>query len=267
MPRQIRAVRGVFVQVPEAGLDDVRGQVWHDRLYGSPTRRIKAFVRDTVQFRDKDQREPTRDRRLLSLTVTISGGVPYSRQQKAHTMTSVLIISGSPSGTSRTERLAASVARRVALHGVQASLLDVRDLPAEDLLHAHADAPRLAEALGRVAAADGVVVATPIYKAAYSGLLKTFLDVLPQFGLRGKVVLPLATGGSIAHVLAIDYALRPVLSSLDPLHVVNGLFLLDKHINVLESGDVELDAEQNARLDAVILQFIHGLRRVASAGI
>ena len=50
-------------------------------------------------------------------------------------MATVLIISGSPSSSSRTERLAASVARRIDRHDVQASLLDVRDLPAEDLLH------------------------------------------------------------------------------------------------------------------------------------
>jgi len=106
-----------------------------------------------------------------------------------------------------------------------------------------------------------------VYKAAYSGLLKTFLDVLPQFGLRNKVVLPLATGGSIAHVLAIDYALRPVLSSLDPLHVVNGLFILDKQITVLESGDVQLDADVDQKLDSAIAQFLRGLERVASAGI
>jgi FMN reductase len=118
-----------------------------------------------------------------------------------------------------------------------------------------------------VAAADGIVVASPIYKAAYSGLLKTFLDVLPQFALRGKVVLPLATGGSIAHVLAIDYALRPVLSSLDPLHVVNGLFILDKHITVPETGDIQLDPEVDERLNVVIDQFLRGLQRVASAGI
>ena len=70
------------------------------------------------------------------------------------------------------------------------------------------------------AAARGLVIATPVYKAAYSGLLKTFLDLLPQFGLREKVILPLVTGGTPAHVLAIDYALRPVLNSLDPLHIV-----------------------------------------------
>ena len=182
-------------------------------------------------------------------------------------MTSVLIISGSPSSTSRTERLAASLAARIATRSVVASLLDVRDLPAEDLLHARFDAPKIVEALARVAAADGIIVATPVYKAAYSGLLKTFLDLLPQFGLRGKVVLPLATGGSVAHVLAIDYALRPVLSSLDPLHVVNGLFVLDKQITVLESGEIELDPEIDKRLVEVLEQFVRGLRRVESAGI
>jgi FMN reductase len=182
-------------------------------------------------------------------------------------MTSVLIISGSPSGTSRTERLARSIAARIGQRDVRATLLDVRNLPAEDLLHARFDAPSIAEATAQVAAADGIVIATPVYKAAYSGLLKTLLDVLPQFALRGKVVLPLATGGTIAHVLAIDYALRPVLSSLDPLHVVNGLFLLDKQITVLESGDVQLDADVDQKLNGAIDGFLRGLQRVASAGI
>ena len=182
-------------------------------------------------------------------------------------MSSVLIVSGSPSSTSRTERLARSIAARIAVRDVRASLLDVRDLPAEDLLHARFEAPSIVEAMAEVAAADGIVVATPVYKAAYSGLLKTFLDVFPQFALRGKVVLPLAIGGTVAHVLAIDYALRPVLSSLDPLHVVNGLFLLDKQITVLENGDVELVADIDQKLNGVIDQFLRGLQRVASAGI
>ncbi len=182
-------------------------------------------------------------------------------------MSSVLIISGSPSSTSRTERLARSIASRINAHGAEATLLDVRSLPADDLLNARFEAPSILEATARVAAADGIVVATPIYKAAYSGLLKTFLDVLPQFALRGKVVLPLATGGTVAHVLAIDYALRPVLSSLDPLHVVNGLFLLDKQITVLEDNQIQLEPEVDQRLNGVIDQFLAGLKRVASAGI
>ncbi len=181
-------------------------------------------------------------------------------------MTSVLIISGSPSSTSRTERLARSIADRIRTRDVSAELLDVRNLPAEALLHAKFDDPEIAAASALVAKADGIVVATPVYKAAYSGLLKTFLDLLPQFGLRDKVVLPLATGGSVAHVLAIDYALRPVLSSLDPLHIVNGLFVLDKQITVLEQG-IQLEPDVEAKLEGVIEQFVRGLKRVASAGI
>lgn len=76
---------------------------------------------------------------------------------------------------------------------------------------------------------DALVVATPIYQAAYSGLLKTFLDLLPQHAFAGKPVLPLATGGSPAHVLALDYALRPVLTALGA-QVSQGRFILDRHI-------------------------------------
>ena len=65
--------------------------------------------------------------------------------------------------------------------------------------------------LAQVANAQLIVVATPVYKAAYSGLLKVFLDLLPQTALAGKTVLPLATGGSPHHMLALDCALRPVL--------------------------------------------------------
>jgi FMN reductase len=178
-------------------------------------------------------------------------------------MTSTLIITGSPSGTSRTARLAALVGARLAKLGRDSSLLDVRSLPAEDLLQARADAPGIAAAIERVASATGIVIATPVYKAAYSGLLKTFLDVLPQFGLKDKVVLPLATGGTVAHVLAIDYALRPVLSSLDPLHVVPGLFVLDKQIVVQPDGSIELDPDLSAKVDSAISAFVRGLRRAA----
>jgi len=178
-------------------------------------------------------------------------------------MSSTLIITGSPSSSSRTAKLAHVIGARLGALGVDSSLLHLRDLPADALLHARADAPAVAAALGRVAAARGVVITTPVYKAAYSGLLKTFLDLLPQFGLRDKVVLPLAMGGTVAHVLAIDYGLRPVLSSLDPLHVVAGLFVLDKQVSV-NADAVELDADASSKLDASLASFVGGLRRAAA---
>jgi hypothetical protein len=57
------------------------------------------------------------------------------------------------------------------------------------------------------------------------------------------------------------------LSSLDPLHVVNGLFILDKQITVLESGEVQLEADVDQKLNGALDQFLRGLQRVASAGI
>lgn len=178
-------------------------------------------------------------------------------------MSKTLIITGSPSGTSKTAKLAGLVGNRLARAGIDSALLDVRTLPAEDLLLAKFDSPAIKAALAQVEAARGIVIATPVYKAAYSGLLKTFLDVLPQFGLRDKVVLPLATGGTVAHVLAIDYALRPVLSSLDPLHVVPGLFVLDKQLVVKDDGSLEIDQDLSSKLDSAINSFRYGFHRAA----
>ncbi|WP_455828190.1 NAD(P)H-dependent oxidoreductase, partial [Klebsiella pneumoniae] len=66
----------------------------------------------------------------------------------------------------------------------------------------------------RLAGADGLIVATPVYKASFSGALKALLDLLPERALEGKIVLPLDTGGTIAHMLAVDYARKPVLNAL-----------------------------------------------------
>jgi FMN reductase len=179
---------------------------------------------------------------------------------------SILVISGSPTRPSRTAALAALVAERLASAGFVIRSLSVRDLPAEALLHARFDDPQILAAQRELEQAHGVIVASPVFKAGYSGLLKCFLDLLPQFGLRGKVVLPLLTGGTLAHVLALDYALRPVLQSLDPRLVVAGLFVLDKWIELASEGGVKreagatLEAEVLPRLETVVATFVDALR-------
>jgi FMN reductase len=173
----------------------------------------------------------------------------------------VVTISGSPSADSRTQKLAAQVGATLASHGFEIAAINVRDLPAEDLIHARSDSPALRQALGLIERARGVVIFTPVYKAAYTGVLKAFLDLLPQFGLGGKVVLPLATGGTLAHVLAIDYALRPVLFALNALHVVNGLFILDTLIEPRSGGGVVVNREIHARLEGVVTDFVTSLHR------
>ncbi|WP_329454289.1 NADPH-dependent FMN reductase [Streptomyces sp. NBC_01497] len=155
-------------------------------------------------------------------------------------MATILSVSGSPSDPSRTARLLRHLDTRLAERGHQVVPLDVRALPAPALLGADFGHPEIVRAREAFERADAVVVGTPVYKAAYSGVLKSLLDLLPQSVLAGKTVLPLATGGSAAHTLAVDYALRPVLSSMGADHIVQGAFVLDRHITVRDDGSVFL---------------------------
>ncbi|MFD7202463.1 NADPH-dependent FMN reductase [Streptomyces sp. NPDC059893] len=178
-------------------------------------------------------------------------------------MATVLSISGSPSATSRTARLLRHLDARLEAQGHDVIALDVRTLPAEALLGADFAHPAIVEATELLARADGVIVATPVYKAAYSGLLKALLDLLPQYGLDGKTVLPLATGGTTAHVLALDYALRPVLNSMGADHIVQGWFTLDKDITVAPDGTVGVAPGSAEALGRVVDQFSGALTRTA----
>jgi len=142
----------------------------------------------------------------------------------------VLLLGGSPSAPSTTWRLLQLFGERLAALGHRSVALQVRQLPAEALLQADANDAVLREALAQVADADALVVGTPVYKASFSGVLKTFLDLLPQDGLAGKLVLPVATGGSQSHMLALDYALRPVLASLGARHILPSIFATSREL-------------------------------------
>ncbi len=100
----------------------------------------------------------------------------------------------------------------------------------EDLLYARFDNPALQTLNEQLAGADGLIIATPVYKASFSGALKTLLDLLPERALEGKIVLPLATGGTIAHMLAVDYALKPVLNALKAQEILHGVFADDSQV-------------------------------------
>ena len=139
---------------------------------------------------------------------------------------SIVALAGSPSANSRSTALLRHVLSRFS-DGAPRSEIVLRDLPAAALVRADFDDPAIRRAREQVAAARLVVIATPIYKASYSGLLKTFLDLLPQDALRGKTVLALGTGGSAAHLLALDYALRPVLAALGARHVLDSIYAVD----------------------------------------
>ena len=165
---------------------------------------------------------------------------------------SVLLIAGSPSEHSRTAAVLEAAGQRLETRGALVTRLKVRDLSPQALLLADYGHRSISHAIGQVAQADVIVVATPVYKAAYSGLLKVFLDVLPQDGFKGKTVLPLATGGSPHHMLALDYSLRPVLQSLGAKNILPGIYATDAQVTPNGDGQYIVNADIGERLDEAV---------------
>ena len=130
----------------------------------------------------------------------------------------------------------------------------------EDLLYARFDSPALKTLIEQLNGADGLIVATPIYKASFSGALKTLLDLLPERALDGKVVLPLATGGTVAHLLAVDYALKPVLNALKAQEILHGVFADDSQV-IEYQHKPHFTPNLQTRLDNALETFWHALHR------
>ncbi|MGL4315880.1 MAG: NADPH-dependent FMN reductase [Pseudomonas sp.] len=174
----------------------------------------------------------------------------------------VVLLSGSPSARSRTEVLLEHVSQRLREQRVEVTLLRVRDFPADDLLFARFESAAVQQLQAVVASADGLVVATPVYKASITGALKVLLDLLPERALAHKAILPLASGGSPAHLLAVDYALKPVLAALKAQEMLAGVFAVDKQIAYAQGDQpAQLDSELVERLDESVEQLLAALAR------
>jgi FMN reductase len=170
-------------------------------------------------------------------------------------------VAGSPSASSRSRALLDAALTALERRGVAASRVDLGRLPADALLGRRAD-PTVAAALATVVAARILVVSTPIYRATYSGLLKVFFDLLAPEALEGKVAIPIATGGSAAHLLAVDHGLRPLLASLGAVTVATGIYGTDAQFADGGGGwaDQLLERVDRAALEAVTLAGVAAAR-------
>ncbi|MEU6371458.1 FMN reductase [Streptomyces sp. NPDC046931] len=121
------------------------------------------------------------------------------------------------------DRLAAAVERQAP---VDVQVVELRTLAVEIAHNFTNGFPgrALAAALEAVTEADGLVVVTPVFSASYSGLFKSFFDVLDKDALEGKPVLIAATGGSARHSLVLDHALRPLFSYLRAVVAPTGVY-------------------------------------------
>ncbi|MBZ2409020.1 FMN reductase [Streptomyces sp. L06] len=126
------------------------------------------------------------------------------------------------------DRLGEAVARDLgaAEVPVRVDAVELRDL-ANDIAQnftAGFPGPKLTAALDQVTGADAVIAVTPIFTASYSGLFKSFFDVLDQEALTGKPVLIAATGGTARHSLALEHALRPLFAYLRAVVVPTAVY-------------------------------------------
>ncbi|MGW8821636.1 NADPH-dependent FMN reductase [Paenibacillus lautus] len=180
-------------------------------------------------------------------------------------MTKIALIAGSPTQGSRLFGLTQYLEDRLVIAGYETEFVSAADLPAEDLLRADFNSPAIKQAIAAVEGAAAVIIASPVYKASYSGALKTILDLLPQKGLQGKVVLPLFIGGTIAHLLAVDYALKPVVSALGGTNILSGVFAVDQWVTRLEFGGYDITEQLRERLDDALNELQAELARYSAA--
>ena len=126
------------------------------------------------------------------------------------------------------DQLAAATSRALREGGDEASVevVELRD-------HAHELANAmltgfpgggLREAVNTVVGADGIIAVTPVFTASYSGLFKSFFDVVEEGSLAGKPVLMAATGGTERHSLVLEYALRPLFAYLRSIVAPTGVY-------------------------------------------
>lgn len=146
--------------------------------------------------------------------------------------TAVLV--GNPKPQSRT--LAAAQLVATELTGAAPDL--VVDLAALGPSLLDPAAPALADLVTELSGVDVLVVASPTYKATYTGLLKVFLDRFPPGGLAGVVAVPLMLGAGPGHALAPELTLRPVLVEIGATVPVPGLYVVDaRHADLAAYAD------------------------------
>ncbi|WNI23798.1 FMN reductase [Streptomyces sp. ITFR-16] len=151
----------------------------------------------------------------------------------------------SPSSTRLlADRLAAATRERLEAEqdrAVEVRVIELRDLAADIASHLVTGFPSAAldEALGAVTGADGLIAVTPVFTASYSGLFKSFFDLVENTALTGKPVVVAATGGTARHSLVLEHAMRPLFAYLRAVTLPTSVYAASEDWGA--SGDAYTD--------------------------
>ena len=155
------------------------------------------------------------------------------------------------------DQLADEATRKLSAAGyaVTVDVVELRDLAvdvANNFVTGYAG-PRLAEVIARVEASDGIIAVSPVFSASYSGLFKSFIDVLDPKSLDGKAVLLAATGGTDRHQMVLDYAMRPLFSYLRARVAATAVFAGPQDWGNTDDGGTPL----SDRIERAAGEFVH----------
>lgn len=145
----------------------------------------------------------------------------------------ISVVVGNPKPNSRTARVATAVATSLATPGVDT--ITVVDLAEHASKLFDWPSEELAALSKEVAESDVIVVASPTYKATYTGLLKAFLDRYPNQGLKGVIAVPVMTGADLRHSMGPDVNLRPLLVELGACVPSQSLYFVMDQVDQLDA--------------------------------
>lgn len=126
--------------------------------------------------------------------------------------------------------------------------------------------PNLAEAIAAVERADAIIAVTPVFSSSYSGLFKSFIDVLDPRSLEGKIVLLGATGGSARHSLMLDFAMRPLFSYLRTRILPTAVFAAPTDWGQGDGGASSASGGLTSRIERAATELVQELARERGTG-
>lgn len=168
------------------------------------------------------------------------------------------------------DQLAAAAERLAGTAGLEPSVttFELRDLAvdiANNFVTGYAG-PNLAEAIAAVERADAIIAVTPVFSSSYSGLFKSFIDVLEPRSLEGKIVLLGATGGSARHSLMLDFAMRPLFSYLRTRILPTAVFAAPTDWGQGDGGPVSAAGGLTGRIERAATELVQELARDHGTG-